>query len=151
MDHLPPPRLDGCKMMPTRCVKVKPKPTLQVVPNAQREAPLQEKMSGGFLGLIAKVAHSTIGPPSSSKSIRRPNSILYHQPSKELAFWSCPRFPNHGRQRGGDLAHELHLVSRPCRVASIIGELPRNGIRQIVLQMGRVHLLPKVVELCNVL
>jgi hypothetical protein len=75
-------------------------------------ATMGEKVSHQFLGLLAKWAKATIIPPSSFKTIRRPNPIANGQPRKKLDLWSRPSFPNQLVGVCKSSSEELSLISR---------------------------------------
>jgi hypothetical protein len=71
-------------------------PSLYPFPNQNGESTLIKKMSRRLLHLIAKRTITTIFPTPTLETIRRPNHVMHHKPSKEFAFGRNPKLPSRG-------------------------------------------------------
>jgi hypothetical protein len=83
VDLLNPPLLDGASSMPHIWINIMlPKTILHNCLHVGGEATFEKNVRCGFLYLIAKLALSTILPPTFLKPILHPSVILNDQPSK---------------------------------------------------------------------
>ena len=83
--------------------------------------------------------------------IRHPNSIVDDQPSKELAFWSGPNFPDSLHERSGGAPLELERIGRGRGVGTALRELPDDRILGVVVQGYPMQSLPEGGKLLYVI
>lgn len=110
------------------------------MPNLPCEDATDQDVLNRFLFLVTKNTGLRVGQSSLCKPIRGPASVVDRQPNKEAAAQRRPGLPNSFPMAKLDGAKEKRVVSR---FAAIVARLSELRIRNILLQLHTVHLIPK--------